>query len=444
MPENLQTVPLRQDDAALIERLLTAEPSFVMERLNPHDRRPLLSYIGWAGVSDQTSDPAEVFPMLRAALAHDTAGEALPPGARGGVMAMLGYQALDGVGGPHQSAATTPALLIFKPEVLVTIDHDQRRAYVWQSRPTFVATQVVDLLAAGATSALPEPSSTQTMGRRWTPAVGEDEFCAFARVAQAGMAPAGDLNGVVLSVQLTSEGGVDPARAYRTLRAINPSTYMFLLRSAAIDLWGATSLTLVEVANEQLLAETDGATRPYEDESFQWTPTEKEVAEYKVVIDALHEDLHPIIAPGTLTPVAEMEERRFFKLAHLFASFSGTLAGGVDAVEAVRRLSPHGAAVGHLKAGACEVIERLEATPRGPFAGTVGFFGFDGSVSATAVTRSMWQTQDKLYVQAGAKVVPTSDPAGEYQECVLKTLALRRCVEAVGAPERLETSATAD
>ena len=157
--------------------------------------------------------------------------------------------------------------------------------------------------------------------------------------------------------------------------------------------------------------------------------------------DALHDDLQPILAPGTLTPVAAMEERRFFKLAHLFAAFSGTLAGGVDAVEAVRRLSPHGAAVGHPKVRACEAIERLEATPRGPFAGTVGFFGFDGSVSAAAFTRSMWQTQGKRHVQAGAKVVPASDPAGEYQECVLKTLALRQCVEAVEALGRHASAA---
>ena len=124
-----------------------------------------------------------------------------------------------------------------------------------------------------------------------------------------------------------------------------------------------------------------------------------------------------------------MEERRFFKLAHLFATFTGRLSSGLDATDLVRALSPHGAAVGYHRQPALDAIAQAETTPRGLFAGTIGFFGADGSVDASAFTRSMWQNEERLFVHAGAKVVPASVPSEEYRECILKTLALRRCVD---------------
>lgn len=312
--------------AKAADRLIAAGPAFVMERLNPHDRRPLTTHIGFGGGPLSLPGGDKAFSALRAALPTGQRSIAgMPPGATGGIMVLFGYQAVDAVGTGNQRRAATPAIVAHRPDTLVTVDHAAGRVHCWRSpEASAMSGHVIDLIHGKAEAPTP---SLPRVEHRWAANLSLEDYCAMAVRAQAQMAPHGDLKGIVLSVRLTSDGETDPLGAYWRLRAINPSPYMFLMRNRELDAWGATSLTLAEFVGGRILAETDGATHPFEDDAFVWSPSEKEVDEYKVVIDALREDLKAVAEPGSLSLDADKEERRFFKLAHLFASFSAIPRG---------------------------------------------------------------------------------------------------------------------
>ncbi|MCF8482455.1 MAG: chorismate-binding protein [Rhodospirillum sp.] len=419
--------------ADAVARLTGCNPHFVFERFDPRTRRPVQTHIGFNGTGDEFHQtPADgVFSALRQRIANDASIHSdAPPGAGGGVLALIGYSLLAGRPPLPRSADAAPEAVILTPGLLVTIDHGAGRA--WLAAEVDGASEVEVQTIRDALKGLGEVPAGKALpapAPEWSATTSEADFAAFARSAQARMGPGQPVEGVVLSVQMRSRRRCDPLAAYRVLRAINPSSYMFLARSPSLDAWGATSLGLVRLTNGRFFAETDGATRPYEDESFVWMPSPKEIAEYDVVVGALREALEPLTDEDGLTFDSEMEERRFFNLAHLFATATGRLAPGIDRLDLVRALSPHGAAVGHHRQPALDLIATSETVVRGPFSGTIGFFGYDGSIDASAFTRSMWQTETGMTVHAGAKVVPASIPEEEYRECVLKTLALRRCVE---------------
>lgn len=409
----------------VVARLLPLGPGFVYERLDPHERQPSISYLGFGGTADTLveASAAAIFARLRERLGDRIASApGSPPAAGGGVFALIGYESLAGKPTPARDQGEAPDAVLLAPETLVTLDHKTGRA--WLAGDPALTGALRGALATPP-GAAPAPPTRPLI---WRAAISEADFSATTAAAQRQMGPGLPVEGAVMSVRLRTPERTDPLAAYRVLRALNPSTCMFLLRAAPFDAWGATSLSLVQAHEGRFLAETDGATRPYQDESFVWTPSAKELVEYDVVADALMEALAPYADVSGLTFEAEREERRFFNLAHLFAAVSGQLRPGRDAIDLVRALSPHGAAVGHHRQAALDLIAETETTRRGPFAGTIGFFGADGSVDASAFTRSMWQTPAGMVVQAGAKVVPASVPEEEYRECVLKTLALRRCV----------------
>jgi anthranilate/para-aminobenzoate synthase component I len=427
---NIQEVSHVSDD--LVLRLLGRKPDFVFERLDPRSRAPVQTFIGFGGKPDEfwVADQQAVFSQLRKRLSgNKVRPDMRPPGAAGGVLAILGYELLSGVS-PNNDERETPAAVLLEPELLVTVDHAMGRAFLAARAQT--GTKLSDdILAAFSEPATANQRVDEAIARStsWSAQISEDAFCESARQAIRQMGKGKPVEGAVLSVRLRSPERCNALRAYERLRRLNPSTYMFIARTPSVEAWGATSLGLVQMSNGHFLAETDGATHPYESEDFVWTPSLKEIDEYDVVVSALKDALTPLADHNGARFVSQMEERRFFKLAHLFASMEGQLAEGCDGLDLVAALSPHGAAVGYKRQPALELIAKSEQTARDFFAGTIGFFGYDGSVDSSAVTRSMWQTDKGMTVQAGAKIVPASVPAEEYRECVLKTLALRKCVE---------------
>ncbi|WP_272809240.1 MULTISPECIES: chorismate-binding protein [unclassified Shinella] len=426
---DIQEVNHVSDD--IISRLLGLQPDFVFERLNPRTRDPVQTFVGFGGRKDELwkEDQKTVFSQLRKRLASNNANSDMgPPGASGGVLAILGYELLSGVS-PNHGERETPAAILLEPDLLVTLDHAADRAFL--ARGINAASELYDdVLAAFANPVAPFEAADEAVvgSTSWSAQISEVAFCEIARQAIAQMGKGKPVEGAVLSVRLRSPDRCDALKAYKRLRRINPSTYMFIARTTSVEAWGATSLGLVQMSNGHFLAETDGATHPYEAGDFVWTPSPKEIDEYDVVVSALKDALTPLADNSGARFVSQMEERRFFNLAHLFASMEGRLAEGRDGLDLVAALSPHGAAVGYKRQPALELIAKSEPTARDFFAGTIGFFGYDGSVDSAAVTRSMWQTDKGMTVHAGAKVVPASLPEEEYRECVLKTLALRKCV----------------
>lgn len=410
---------------SLLRGVAPETPSFVYERASTRTREPLRTFIGFGRVADGPATAgADAFAGLRTAIGNLASS---PDGAQV-VLAFLSYEALVG----SEAAADTPGQLHVTPALLVDIDHETGeakltgqegalqeavRAALGRLRPGIPPT--------GGTAA----GSAEEAVSAWTHNQTEAEFIANAAELQREMAARPDVTGAALSVELSSTLDVSPLAAYRVLRRINPSTCMFFVQDGAFALWGATSLPVLSLDGQRLVAETDGATRRVDPgETAAWVPNSKEMAEYDLVVSALRDDLRGVVDEASLRFVADREARQYFNLQHLFAEIEGELVAGVDAVEALRRLTPHGAATGYAKRGAVALIDRYDARPRGPYAGAIGVFGSDGSADAACVIRSAWKVGAQIRTRAGAKIVAGSDPAAEYQESVLKTLPLRRSV----------------
>lgn len=419
-------------------------PVFVYERIDPATRDPITTYIGLRVDAVEPDPGEEPFAVLRRRLDE--------PGAGGAASRVFGFVAYPQ--GEHFAArgqvrsADTPRAVFLTLHDYVMIDH---RAGV----ATVVGTDNADgtdsgasraadwatLLAAGRPTGVDNVDLPGERQFDWAPAVTEDEFSVGVDAFKDSVAGSAAVGGVVLSVQMTSAMRSDPLESYRTLRRINPSTVMFLLRHGDFALWGATSLSMVEVQGRHLVAETDGATQLVPalgpGEVFTWKPSAKEVYEYDVVASALHDDLVPVSAPGTLTFTRELEHRTFYGLSHLFAEVQADLAADADAISVVEALFPHGAAVGHPRREALQIIDSVELVARGPFSGAVGMFGGPGGgADVASVTRSMWTNASGSFAQAGAKVVPASVARAEYEESILKTKALRTSA----VPYRTESS----
>lgn len=423
---------LASHDAAL--------PVLVYERINPATREPVDTWIGLRVKPHESADAREGFALLRRTLEEGGHGAE--------VLAFVGFPQA-----PSDGAGTsdTPGALVMTLLDRVRLDHATGTGHVVVTPSPAGARSAqgwADLLA----TAEPDPrqdDGSDEAGFAWRAQVGLASFVDVVRrlhmatgeQAGAEVGEGGGPGGAVLSVPMASEVRADPVRSYRTLRRINPSTCMFLVRHGGFALWGSTSLSLVEVDHGALVAETDGATRPVPagtpQEVFTWEPTDKERYEYDVVASALYEDLVAVSAPGSLRFTREAEQRTFFGLAHLFAEVRADLAPGLDAVAVVEALSPHGAAVGHPRSRALKLIEELEPVPRGPYAGVIGVFrGSDGSADVAAVIRSMWTTPAGSFTRAGAKIVPASVAEEEYAESLLKTRALRESARANAGGQR--------
>ena len=316
-------VALSQQDPVL--------PTFVYERLDPISRGPLTTWIGLRGQEEIPDPRSGAFRSLREALGH---AEQL--GEKALTFALIGYPGRTDFSG-HDGNACRDRFLV--AHEYLRIDHRRQEGVIVRLTepdvPDWPRAQDWARLVETARPAMP-PAQTQPeepYRYDWSPSITVQDF---AR-AVAGLreeSGADEHVGAVLSVRVSSTLASEPLESYRCLRAINPSTCMFLLQANEFALWGSTSLALVEIANRHLLAQTDGATVRVPDlpagQRFEWTPTAKENYEYDVVADALREDLAPVTSPGSLRFTREREQRIFFGLAHLFAEAQGELGNGVE------------------------------------------------------------------------------------------------------------------
>jgi anthranilate synthase component 1 len=391
-------------------------PVFVYERVDPVTRTPLVSWVGLRARVDR-GGPAP-FDDLRARLSTLGAGSCL--------FAFVAYP-------DRAPAGSWPTAMIVEPESHLRLDHVSGHGELVAPADEIEGwARCVDTATSATVPAVVDADRVDD----WAPALTVEEYAeAVARLHDPAREPVG---GVVLSVPMVSPTRTDALASYRALRSAHPSPRMFLLRTDEVALWGATSLPMVEVQGRHLVAETDGATHAVpalrDGEVHVWTPSAKEIDEYEVVAQALWQDLRPVTTSESLRFTRQREERRFSGLGHLFAEVRGELADGVDQLAVVEALFPHGAAVGHPRAAALDLIAELEPLPRGPFAGLVGVFDGEGGVDTASVTRSMWTTPAGSSTQAGAKVVPASVPDEEYQESVRKTRAVRESARALQEP----------
>lgn len=247
---------------------------------------------------------------------------------------------------------------------------------------------------------------------------------------------AGEIFQIVLSQRWETDYPTDEALTlYRALRSINPSPYMFLLRTEECTLVGASPEMLVRVTGEHVETRPIAGTRPRgrthaEDldleQSLRNDP--KENAEHLMLVDLGRNDLGRVCASGSVEVSNFCHIERYSHVMHLVTDVTGKLAEGRTPVDAFLSCFPAGTVSGAPKIRAMELIDRFETTRRGPYAGAVAYFSFNGNLDSCITIRTILLKNDRAYVQAGAGIVYDSDPATEYVETENKSAALRRAI----------------
>jgi anthranilate synthase component 1 len=227
---------------------------------------------------------------------------------------------------------------------------------------------------------------------------------------------------------------------YRALRSINPSPYMFLLRTAECTLVGASPEMLVRVTGDVAETRPIAGTRPRgatreEDAAHESSllADPKENAEHLMLVDLGRNDLGRVSRSGSVEVSDFCHIERYSHVMHLVTNVTSTLREGHTPVDVFLSCFPAGTVSGAPKIRAMELIDRFETTRRGPYAGAVAYAGFSGNLDSCITIRTIVLANDRAYVQAGAGIVYDSDPATEFVECVNKSAALRAAISAAKA-----------
>jgi anthranilate synthase component 1 len=247
---------------------------------------------------------------------------------------------------------------------------------------------------------------------------------------------AGDIFQVVPSQRFIRPTSADPITIYRALRTVNPSPYMFLLRTAEGDLVGASPELLVRVQEGEVLTHPIAGTRRrgrdlVEDAALaeELLADEKERAEHLMLVDLGRNDIGRVSAPGSVRVPDFMFVERYSHVMHLVSHVTGRLRTDMSALDALRACFPAGTVSGAPKIRAMQIIAELEQTRRGIYAGCVGHVGFNGDLDTCIALRTMVVQHGVAYVQAGGGVVADSEAEAEYQESCNKAAALLRAID---------------
>jgi len=247
---------------------------------------------------------------------------------------------------------------------------------------------------------------------------------------------AGDIFQVVLSQRLEFTPGVAPFDIYRSLRAVNPSPYLYFLRMGETQVVGSSPEMLLRVSGRKLEYRPIAGTRPRgrdeaEDERLEkaMLADEKERAEHVMLVDLGRNDLGRVSEYGSVQVRDLMYVERYSHVMHIVSALEGKLREGLDALDAFAACFPAGTLSGAPKVRAMQIIEELEPVRRSIYGGSVLYADFAGNLDSCIAIRTMLMQGKKAYLQAGGGIVADSDPQREFEESMNKAKAVLRAVE---------------
>jgi anthranilate synthase component 1 len=247
---------------------------------------------------------------------------------------------------------------------------------------------------------------------------------------------AGDIFQVVISQRFSAKTHAPPFDVYRELRALNPSPYLFFLQLNDVAVVGSSPEMLVKVQGRDVFYRPIAGTRwrgknEAEDLGLEkdLLASEKERAEHIMLVDLGRNDLGRVCEYGSIRVEKLMTVERYSHVMHLVSSLKGQLRDDVDCFDALMSCFPAGTVSGAPKVRAMEIIEELEKTKRGIYAGGILYLDFAGNLDSCIALRTMVIKNGVAHVQAGGGIVADSTPQGEFDESVNKSKALLRALE---------------
>jgi anthranilate synthase component 1 len=241
---------------------------------------------------------------------------------------------------------------------------------------------------------------------------------------------------VVLSRKFTFDVEGDNLTLYKTLRNLNPSPYMYHLKQNDKTVIGASPEMLVRITNDKVetfpIAGTRKVTNDDEENkklADELLHDEKELAEHTMLVDLGRNDIGKVCKYGTVHPESLMKIKRFSHVQHIVTHVVGNLSSEMDMFDAFQAVFPAGTVSGAPKVRAMEIIDELETESRGPYAGAVGYFSYNGCCDFAIAIRSIFIDGKKGFVQSGAGIVSDSIAENEFKETEHKAGAMLQALK---------------
>ncbi len=246
----------------------------------------------------------------------------------------------------------------------------------------------------------------------------------------------GDVFQVVLSRKFEFETSGDNLTLYKTLRKLNPSPYMYHLKQDSKTIIGASPEMLVRITDDKVETFPIAGTREITENeeknqalSEELINDEKELAEHTMLVDLGRNDIGRVCKYGTVHPESLMQIKRFSHVQHIVSHIVGTLDSKNDMFNAFQAVFPAGTVSGAPKVRAMQIIDELETEKRGPYAGAVGYFSYNGCCDFAIAIRSIFIENNKGFVQSGAGIVSDSVAENEFNETEHKASAMLQALK---------------
>jgi anthranilate synthase component 1 len=436
-------------------KLRPFRPRFLLESVEGGVRLARYSFIGFGDCLEVRLDgrgfavngrlaprPAgrdELLAGLRAALARapqprpDDHG--LPLG--GGLVGFSSYDLvrfLESLPGRAQNGHAVPEACYVAPKSLLVFDHLTRGVTLLHDGEEGERQALKREIVAALSGPLPK-AARRFQYQPASASLGRGEFVDAVARAKSHIV-AGDVYQLVLSVRFDGECELDPFEAYRALRLLNPSPYMYYCEAGGVTVVGSSPEALVRLNGRRAQLRPIAGTLPRgadaaEDEAnaTRLLADPKENAEHVMLVDLARNDLGRVASAGTVRVDPYRLIERYSHVMHIVSGVTGELAAGRDAFDLFAAAFPAGTLVGAPKVRAMQIIDELEPVGRGLYGGTVGYFGRGGDMDQAITIRTMVFADGRYSYQAGAGIVADSQPEREHDEVLAKSAVLRRALE---------------
>lgn len=314
----------------------------------------------------------------------------------------------------------------------ILYNHKENQAYYF-----FVGKSRLDELQRKLATSSSRPSSfSYSLPRR---NMTKREFVKIVRKAKRYVYD-GDVFQVVIAKSMKFSVKGNLIKLYENLRKVNPSPYMYLLKMSDRCIVGSSPEMLVRVTGNLVETFPIAGTRPVvrnetknEKLRQELLRDEKELAEHTMLVDLARNDVGRVCEFGTVKVKELMTVKRFSHVQHIVSHVTGRLQEKYDCYDALRGVFPAGTVSGAPKVRAMEVIDELEPTLRGPYAGALGYFSFNGSCDFAITIRSLFVNKNAAYIESGAGIVMDSDPEREWDETEHKANAMLTALKMTSA-----------
>ncbi len=434
-------------------KLADFEPRFLLESVEGGERLARYSFIGLGkglevrldrdGIvvgADRRPVPTTTAELLNAFRDGLRRAPQPTPNIEGVPLAggLVGYSSYDVVRFferlPARTSSTVPALHYVAPRSLLVFDHLTRGIALVHAGNDEDRRSLRKEIVGALRGALP---NGVRKGRYSvpTPAFSRDDFLSGVRRTQEYIA-AGDVYQLVLSTRFAGRHELDPFQAYRALRLINPSPYMYYCALGDVTVVGSSPEALVKLKGGRAQLRPIAGTRPRSSDvqidrarETELLADPKENAEHVMLVDLARNDLGRVARAGTVHVDPYRAIERYSHVMHIVSGVNAELAPGRDAFDLFAAAFPAGTLVGAPKVRAMQIIDELEPVNRELYGGTVGYFGARGDMDHAITIRTLVFHGDEYSYQAGAGIVADSVPETEHEEVLAKSGAMVRALE---------------